>query len=146
MMDFQLAWRNIWRNPRRTTVILIAVIMGVWSMIFLGALMRGVVAGMVKNGISTLTGHIQIQQTLYPDDPSVMHRIRDPQTMAKILPRALPPGSHWTMRVRVNAVAANARHNSGVTLVGIDPDSEAQVSFIGHSITTRSSERTWDKS
>jgi ABC-type lipoprotein release transport system permease subunit len=136
MMDFQLAWRNIWRNPRRTTVILIAVIMGVWSMIFLGALMRGVVAGMVKNGISTLTGHTQIQQTRYPDDPSVMHSIRDPQTVAAVLPKALPSGSHWTMRVRVNAVAANARHSSGVTLVGIDPDSEARVSFIGHSITS----------
>lgn len=135
MMDFQLAWRNIWRNPRRTAVILIAVIMGVWSMIFLGALMRGVVAGMVKNGISTLTGDVQIQQTLYPDDPSVDHRIRDPRAIGKILTRVLPAGSRWTMRVRVNAVAADARHNGGVTLVGIDPDSEARVSFIGHSIT-----------
>jgi putative ABC transport system permease protein len=134
MMDIRLAWRNIWRNPRRTVVILIAVIMGVWSMIFLGALMRGVVAGMVKNGIGTLTGHVQIQQTLYPDDPSVVHSIRDPQIVARILPLVLPPGSHWTMRVRVNAVAANARHSGGVTLVGIDPDSEARVSFIGHSI------------
>jgi ABC-type lipoprotein release transport system permease subunit len=145
MMDFQMAWRNIWRNPRRTTVILIAVIMGVWSMIFLGALMRGVVAGMVKNGISTLTGHVQIQQRLYPDDPSVVHRIRDPQAVMKILPQVLPAGSRWTMRVRVNAVAANARHSNGVTLVGIDPESEARVSFIGRSITSGDYLKAGDK-
>ena len=56
-MYLQLAWRNIWRNTRRTTVILVAVIIGIWSMILLGALMRGIAVGMIKNGISTLTGN-----------------------------------------------------------------------------------------
>jgi ABC-type lipoprotein release transport system permease subunit len=41
----------------------------------------------------------------------------------------------WTARVRVNAVASNARHSSGVTLVGVDPSSEAKVSFIGTAIS-----------
>jgi ABC-type lipoprotein release transport system permease subunit len=35
----------------------------------------------------------------------------------------------------VNAVASNARHSSGVTLVGIDPASEARISFIGTAIS-----------
>ena len=61
-MYIQIAWRNIWRNPRRTTVILIAVIIGVWNMIFSGALMRGIEVGMIKNGIATLTGNIQIHR------------------------------------------------------------------------------------
>jgi ABC-type lipoprotein release transport system permease subunit len=67
-MDIRIAWRNIWRNPRRTAVILIAVVIGVWSMVFLGALMRGIVKGMIHNGIQTLTGHIQIHQ---PDIPTI---------------------------------------------------------------------------
>jgi ABC-type lipoprotein release transport system permease subunit len=40
------------------------------------------------------------------------------------------------VRVRVSAVAANARHSGGVTLVGVDPAREAQVSFIGNGVTT----------
>jgi len=134
-MDVQMAWRNIWRNPRRTAVILIAVIIGVWSMVFLGALMRGILEGMIQNGINTLTGHVQIHQASYPDDPSIEHSIADPAAIEQILPRHLPPGSHWTKRVRVNAVANNARHNSGVTLVGIDPEKEVRVSFIGTAVT-----------
>jgi len=51
----QLGWRNIWRNPRRTVVILTAVVIGVWCMITLGALMRGMIDQMVRNGIATLT-------------------------------------------------------------------------------------------
>ena len=134
-MDLQMAWRNIWRNPRRTAVILMAVIIGVWSMIFLGALMRGTLEGMIENGINTLTGHIQIHQTGYPDDPSIEHRIEDPAAWEKTMTRLLPAGSHWSRRVRVTAMINNARHNKGATLVGIDPQRESRVSFIGAAVT-----------
>ena len=134
-MNVEIAWRNIWRNPRRTGVILIAVVIGVWSMIFLGALMRGILAGMIHNGINTLTGHIQIQQTHYPQDPSIDYRIADPAGIEPILAESLPAGSQWTQRVRVNAVVNNARHNKGAILVGIDPEKEARLSFIGTAVT-----------
>ena len=134
-MDLQIAWRNIWRNPRRTTVILIAVVIGVWSMIFLGALMRGIIRGMIHNGITTLTGHIQIHQQQYPDDPSIDNSIDDPAAITQVLEQQLPDGSHWATRVRVNAIASNARHNASVTLVGIDPPKEKSLSFIGSAVT-----------
>jgi len=135
MKDFKLAWRNIWRNPRRTAVILIAVIIGVWSMICIAALMRGIVGGMVSNGINTLTGHLQIHQRDYPDDPVVDHRIKDPGAVMGMVAPHLPKNSQWSQRVRVNAVASNARHSTGVTMVGIAPAAEAKVSFIGTSVT-----------
>jgi ABC-type lipoprotein release transport system permease subunit len=134
-MDFQLAWRNIWRNPRRTSVILIAVIIGVWSMICIAALTRGIVGGMVHNGINTLTGHIQIHQSQYPADPVVDHRIANPKSVIPAIEKHLPEQSLWVPRVRVSAVANNARHSTGVSLVGISPDKEAGISFIGTSVT-----------
>jgi ABC-type lipoprotein release transport system permease subunit len=130
-----LAWRNIWRNPRRTAVILTAVIIGVWSMIFLGALMRGIAVGMIKNGIATLTGHIQIHHKGYRDDPSIENSIFNRRVVEKALKDSLPPDALWTSRVRVNAIANNARHSSGVTMVGIDPPAEAKISFIGSAIS-----------
>jgi ABC-type lipoprotein release transport system permease subunit len=136
-MYLQLAWRNIWRNPRRTCVILIAVIIGVWSMILIGALMRGIAVGMVKNGIATLTGHIQIHHKGYRDDPAIENSLTGFQmkTIEKALSQSLPPGAQWTSRVRVNAIANNARHSSGLTLVGINPQAEAKVSFIATAIS-----------
>jgi ABC-type lipoprotein release transport system permease subunit len=135
MMYVQLAWRNIWRNTRRTVVILLAVIIGIWSMILLGALMRGIAVGMIKNGISTLTGHIQIHRTGYRDDPSIEHSINTPQAVERVLQKLLPSSVRWTSRVRVNAVASNARHSFGITLVGIEPDLEAGVSFVGDALS-----------
>ena len=134
-MYLQLAWRNIWRNPRRTAVILTAVVIGVWSMIFLGALMRGIAVGMVKNGIATLTGHIQVHHKGYRDDPAIENSMLDHRAVDKALDAILPPGAQWARRVRVNAIANNARHSSGVTLVGIDPPAEAGISFIGAAVS-----------
>ncbi len=134
-MYLQLAWRNIWRNTRRTVIILTAVVIGVWSMVMLGSLMRGIAVGMVNNGISSLTGHIQIHHKGYREDPAIENSITDPMLVEKTLGEILPADAVWTARVRVNAVASNARHSSGVTLVGIDPSSEAKASFIGRAIS-----------
>ena len=70
-MYLQMAWRNIWRNPKRTIIITIAISIGVWFMVFTGALMRGSMNGMIENGITTLTGHIQIHHKGYRNDPVV---------------------------------------------------------------------------
>jgi ABC-type lipoprotein release transport system permease subunit len=103
-------------------------------MVFLGALMRGITVGMIENGISTLTGHLQVHRTGYRSDPSIEHSIEDPGRVEAALQRHLPAGAHVTARVRVSAVASNARHSLGVTLVGIPPAEEARVSFIGEAV------------
>ena len=132
-MIFQLGWRNIWRNKRRTSTILTAIIIGVWAMIFLAALMRGVAERMVLNSISTLTGHIQIQNKDFRKDPAINNFIQLPENLEPAL-KKLPPTAQWTSRVRVAAVANNARHSSGVMLVGINPEQEAKISFIGSAV------------
>ena len=46
-----LSWRNLWRNHRRTLIMLLAITIGVWAMIFMTALMRGMVDQMITDGI-----------------------------------------------------------------------------------------------
>ncbi len=138
MMFFGLSWRNVWRNPRRTFVILMAVTVAVWSMIISGALLRGIGDQMVRNGVATLTGHIQVHERGYRDDPAVERSMNDPGALHGALRAHLPPGTLLADRVRVNAIASNARHSEGVTLVGIDPEAERKISFIGRSVTSGS--------
>jgi ABC-type lipoprotein release transport system permease subunit len=67
----RLAWRNLWRNHRRTFIMLAAIVLGSWAMIFMTALMRGMVTEVIKDGISALPGHVQVHHPKYRDDPSV---------------------------------------------------------------------------
>ena len=134
-MYLVLSWRNIWRNPRRTLVILTAIIIGLWSMILLGALMRGMEEEMVRNGIKSLTGSIQIHDINYRNDPVVENSMDEIALLDKTIKKNLPENAKWTSRIRVAAVISNARHSYGVTLVGIDPEKEALVSFIANAVT-----------
>jgi ABC-type lipoprotein release transport system permease subunit len=112
-----------------------AIVIGVWSMIFLGALMRGMTDQMVRNGISTLTGHIQVHHKGYRNDPVVENSMLDPRVVESAIKKELPPDVQWSSRVRVNAVVSNARHTAGITFVGINPLQEAEISFIGTAVT-----------
>mgnify|MGYP000526600074 CR=1 FL=1 len=48
----QLAWRNLWRNHRRSAIMLMSIALAVWAMIFMNALMRGMTDQMVRNGLA----------------------------------------------------------------------------------------------
>ena len=74
----RMAWRNLWRNHRRTLIMLLAIAVGVWAMIFMTALTRGMVDQMIEDGIDSLPGYVQIHHPAYRDDPSVENSLAQP--------------------------------------------------------------------
>jgi ABC-type lipoprotein release transport system permease subunit len=102
-----LSWRNLWRNHRRTGIMLGAIAVGVWAMIFMTALMRGMVDDMLNQGIRNLPGHIQIQHPEFLDDPSVVNSMPEPD--GELLAALNRPGvKRWASRIRVPAVMRQA--------------------------------------
>lgn len=130
-MQLTMAWRNVWRNPKRTGIILVAVIIGAWTMLTFSALSRGMMVSTLANALNTLTGDIQIQNALFREDPSVENRIRYPAPVVKLLDQRLPKDAVWAFRIQVSGVAANAANAQGITILGIDPEKEPHLSFYG---------------
>jgi len=127
----RLAWRYLWRNHRRTIIMLSAIIVGVWAMIFMTALTRGMVDQMIQDGISVMPGHVQVHNPKFLDDPSVTNRIAISDEQ---LSRDLDPAGFraWASRVKVPAVITSERESRGVTLLGIDPAAEREFSFVSY--------------
>ncbi len=122
----RLSWRNLWRNHRRTAIMLGAISVGVWAMIFMTALMRGMVDDMLEQGIRNLPGHIQIQHSDFLDDPSVVNSIAEPGgELLAVLEEA--DVHRWASRIKVPAVITSERENRGIRLIGIDPAAEADI-------------------
>lgn len=128
-----LSWRNLWRNHRRTLIMLAAISVGVWAMIFMTALMRGMVDDMLKQGIQNLPGHIQIHHPDFRNDPSIVNSLEAP---TGDLLNALndPSTKAWSTRIRVPAIIASERETRGINLLGIEPEAETSISGIGEQI------------
>ena len=125
-----LAWRNLWRNHRRTIIMLAAVSVGAWAMIFMTALMRGMVNEMLRDGIRALPGQVQVHHPDYRDDPSVNNLVA--MTDSEIRAAFDSAGiTRFAARVRVPAVISSERESRGVTLAGVDPGEEMSIGALG---------------
>jgi len=127
----RLAWRYLWRNHRRTIIMVSAVSIGVWSMIFMTALSRGMVDQVIEDGVSALPGHVQVHDPKFLDDPSVVNRISIGDAE---LSRTFSSTDFkaWASRVRVPAVIASEYESRGVTLLGIDPVAEQAFGYVSY--------------
>ncbi len=128
-----LAWRNLWRNHRRTLVMLSAISIAAWAMIFMTSLIRGMVNEMLRDGIRSLPGHVQVHHSDFRDDPSVGNLVG--MTSADIGTALADAGiEQYSARVRVPAVISSERESRGVLLLGVDPEREVAIDSIGSSV------------
>ncbi|MDX1508718.1 MAG: ABC transporter permease [Woeseiaceae bacterium] len=128
---FMLAWRNLWRNHRRTLIMLAAISVGAWAMIFMTALTQGMANQMIEDGISALPGHVQVHHPDYRDDPNINNLV--PLTDTELGRRFEGADvTAWATRIKVPAVVTSERDSRGVTLLGIDPAREQAFSFVDY--------------
>ena len=124
-----LAWRNLWRNPRRTVITLIVVSIGLWSILALSSFMTGWMGNMRDNTLQLLIGQGQIHAEGYLDDPNIDHLMSQPD---EDLTAALnsPAISNWVARLELPAVVQSEYKTLPVTMLGVDPEAENRISSV----------------
>jgi ABC-type lipoprotein release transport system permease subunit len=133
-----MAWRNVWRNPRRTAIVVTAVAVGISGALLAMAVNYGMAVQMVETAIRTELGHVQIHAVGYDANPELKVRIGDGgRELEKIL-AATPGVLAYARRVRGDGLVSSTRASVGVRIVGVEPEREAAVSTIARSITTGS--------
>ena len=62
MGDYLLAWRNIWRNPRRSVLTILAIIFASGLLVFMLSFQFGAYEDMIDSSVRLSTGHLQINR------------------------------------------------------------------------------------
>ena len=124
-----LAWRNVWRNPRRTVITLIVVSVGLWSILFFNSLLNGWIQSSKDAALKLLMGEGQIHAVGYMDDPNIDSLMQPPS--GELLD-ALNSDTveDWAMRIIVPGVVLSEYKTLPVNFMGVDPDAERRVSTI----------------
>ena len=67
-ITLRLAWRNLWRQPRRTWLTIGAMVFSNALLVFVMSLQFGTYELMIDNTLKAFTGHYQVQAPRYKDD------------------------------------------------------------------------------
>jgi ABC-type lipoprotein release transport system permease subunit len=123
----RMAWRNLGRNRRRTTVTVAAMTLSLMAMILYSGLMTGYIRGAQRNLLDLQLGDIQIHAPGYRDKPSLYARIEAPD---RLVSRLRGQGFRASAYLLAGGLAAAGDASAGATFYGIDVKHVATVSSL----------------
>lgn len=132
-MLLKLAWLNIWRNKRRTSITATSVFFAVLLAIIFRSLTDGIYDNMIHNVVSYSSGYLQVHQKGYWVEQSIDNTFEeDEQLFQKLINN--PNVIHLMPRLRTFALASSADKTKGVLILGIDPSKEKEVNNLHEKI------------
>ncbi|MEM7104379.1 MAG: FtsX-like permease family protein [Bacteroidota bacterium] len=132
-MILKLAWRNIWRVKSRSFVVIGAVTIGIWAVLFLVGYMLGTVNTLIKNSIENQVSHLQVHHNDFKKDREVKFFMDDvSSSLEQIRTDGTVKGA--TSRTLVNGMITAPKGVRGVQIKGIDPGGEASVTSLDDKI------------
>ncbi|WP_367391396.1 ABC transporter permease [Lewinella sp. LCG006] len=128
-MLFTMAWRNIWRNKRRTFITLASVAFAVFFAAFMQSIQKGAWDHMLDNVVNFYFGYAQVQKAGYWEEQSLDEALMwTPELEQKIL--ETEGVQQVAPRLESFALAAGADLTTGVLVVGVSPEAENQLTTL----------------
>jgi ABC-type lipoprotein release transport system permease subunit len=123
MMYFILSWRNLWRNKRRTLIVVASVFFAVIFACVMRSGQLGSYAYMIDSSARLFTGYFQVQGEGYWENRSIDKSIHlSTESLAAIA--GIPHVTHYTQRLEAFALVSEKNKTKVAQVIGIDPGLE----------------------
>ena len=126
-IDAAMAWRNVWRNTRRTILTISAIAFASLLLVFMLSFQFGSYETMINTSVKIHTGHLQIQAAQYHDNRNIRYVVSDLNKIAAVL-EDIPQIASYTYRAQAFSLVSSAKRTYGAMVTGIDPAGETGVS------------------
>jgi putative ABC transport system permease protein len=123
-MLLKIAWRNIWRSPLRSWIIILALTAGMFAGVFSSTFMNGWMKQRLRDGVETETGHLQVFRNGYQNSRK-LSLLLSPDDVNKVRSHAMV--NAVAERLIVQGMAASAETARGVKILGVDPGQKEKV-------------------
>jgi ABC-type lipoprotein release transport system permease subunit len=135
----KMAWRNMWRNWRRTLIASIAIILGMVLLIFMDALIKGSDQAIYGNAVRMYGGNVQVHAPGYRDkaDRLPLLPLADSATVVETIQSIDSPERILATAKRINTggMVSTGAGTYPVVITAIEPDKEAPVSLFAENIS-----------
>ena len=126
----KLAWRDIWRNRRRTLITMSAIVFGVLLITLSRSSEDGTYDIMEERLVQLFLGDIQIHSLGYDEERTLEHSMAEDELDAEDLAAAYPWVTGWARRLSGFGLASSDSSSAGAMIVGIEPERENALSRI----------------
>ncbi|MBN2359626.1 MAG: ABC transporter permease [Deltaproteobacteria bacterium] len=122
-MQLRMAWRNIWRQKRRTLITVVTLTLGVAGIVYMHSFGGGMWTAVIRIMTQTTLGNLQIHGNGYQAEPLVHKVVPDPVAVEAALSKALP-GARPLQRVLGFGLIAAGEISTPAMIVGLQPERE----------------------
>jgi putative ABC transport system permease protein len=122
----KLAWRNIWRNRRRSILTLAAVTFAVLMAIGMRGIQLGTYALNIRTAVELFSGYLQVQVKGYNDAPKLSLCFSEDENLKSAL-KSTKGIESYSSRVYADGLISFEDNSRGVSILGIDPNKETKV-------------------
>lgn len=127
MLTLKLAWRNIWRNKRRSLITMTSIVVAVLLSAVMRSMQEGQYADMIDTTVGTFSGYIQVHANGYWENKtldnsfqatdSLMQALESPEEVTAVVPR-----------IESFALGAGKQQSRPVMVIGVDIEAEQHLS------------------
>ena len=112
---FTFAWRNIWRNKKRTSLLILSIIVGLWALLTAMSFMNGLNNSYFNNAINTEFSHLQIHHPNFEKnyDPKLV--VKEYKQLLNFLDENYMV-SGYAYRTKTEGLIMSAKSSQGIRL------------------------------
>jgi len=126
MKNLSLAWRNLWRNKRRTVITSASVFFGVIFSTVMTSMQFGSYDKIIDNVVKFYTGYMQIFTEDYHENKTINNTFELTDSLKKIVEDE-PEITFYTPRLEYFSLASSHDLTKGAAIIGINPENENRV-------------------
>ena len=132
----KLAWRNMWRNWRRTAIALVAIVLGLILLLFFDGMITGSDQAIFGNAVRLYGGNIQIHAPGYRAKASrlPMYSLDNADAVVQAA-SAQPQVVAAAKRINTGGIITSNEGSFPVSITGLEPTVEAPVSIQAENIS-----------
>ena len=125
----KIAWRNIWRTPMRSLIVISSIVMGIWAGIFVVAFSYGLNKQRTQSSIKNSISHIQIHHPEYQKDYDSKFYLKEPELIKTTLDEDSTIKA-YAFRSLLNGMVSSPVKSSGVRIIGVNKNQEKELTSI----------------
>ena len=120
MNIFKIAWRNLWRNKRRTLITAASLFFAVFFALIMRSMQLGTYDLMIDSAVRQYSGFVQIQNKNYWEEKTIDEMMTDSDSLRKLIENQKGVVS-LLPRLESFALASSGNKTKGIILQGVDP-------------------------